>query len=208
MIDEHLEAWDRDYTTRGQLFGGSPGNLPDLPQGSLVLELGCGNGKSLCAMGIKGWDVTAVDYSLQAIRMCEERCSISRTPRFVQSDVCYLPFRDCTFDVTFATHIAGHLLGRERTNLAAEITRVIKPGGNLYFRDFGTGDFRCGKGDCIEDQTFRRGFGSVTHYFAIDEVSELFPGFRQVSVSSDRWTMRIRGREYPRVEIVGVFEKT
>jgi MPBQ/MSBQ methyltransferase len=207
MIDDHLEAWDKDYRTRGRLFGGSPCNLPAIPPGSRVLELGCGNGKTLRAMGIKGWDTTAIDYSLHAILMCRERCS-SFMIHLARADARTLPFRNNTFDASFATHIAGHLLAGERLALAKEITRVTKPGGTLYFRDFGTADFRCGKGALIEDNTFRRGSGSVTHYFTADEIISLFSGFRSHSILPERWSLRVRGRDYQREEIVGEFEKT
>lgn len=206
MNDDHLTAWDNDYRTRGRLFGGSPSSLPDFPAGSRVLELGCGNGKTLSAMAIKGWDIVAVDYSLEAIRICRGRCS-PVTVQLARADARTLPFRNDTFRASFATHIAGHLLAPERVSMAREITRVTRPGGTLYFRDFGTGDFRCGKGALIEDQTFRRGSGSITHYFSDEEVRDLFSGFRRISVSREHWSMRVRGRDYCREEVTGIFEK-
>jgi MPBQ/MSBQ methyltransferase len=207
MIDDHVEAWDKDYRIRGSLFGGSPCSLPNLPPGSRVLELGCGNGKTLRAMAINGWDIAAVDYSLQAILMCRERCS-SFMIHLARADARTLPFRDNAFDTSFATHVAGHLLAGERVALAKEITRVTKPGGTLYFRDFGTADFRCGEGVLVEHQTFRRASGSITHYFSADEIGSLFSGFRSCSILPERWSLRVRGRDYQREEIVGEFEKT
>jgi SAM-dependent methyltransferase len=206
MIDDHLEAWEKDYMTRGCLFGGSPCSLPNLRMGSRVLELGCGNGKTLRAMGVKGWDIAAIDYSLRAILICREQCS-SFMIHLARADARTLPFRNNTFDASFATHIAGHLLAGERVALAKEITRVTKPGGTLYFRDFGTADFRCGKGALVEDQTFRRGSGSITHYFSDEEVGDLFSGFHRISGSHERWPMRVRGRDYHREEVTGIFEK-
>jgi len=207
MIEDHLAAWERDYSARGRLFTGIPSNLPDVPRSSLVLELGCGNGKTLCAIGKKCPDIIASDYSLQALLLCREQCSISPTVRFVRSDARHLPFRDRTFDIVFAVHIAGHLLAMERVMLAEEVARVTKPGGTLYFCDFGTGDFRCGRGDRIEARTFRRGSGTTTHYFSADEIEGLFSGFRKLTVYPDRWSLRIRGRDYEREEIVGEFKK-
>jgi len=207
MIDDHLLAWDRDYAARGHLFAGAPSCLPDLPAGTLALELGCGNGKSLQAMETKGWSIVAVDYSNRALFMCRERCRPVPAVRLVRGDGRNLPLRDDTFDVSFAIHVAGHLLARERVSFAKEITRVTKPGGTLYFRDFGTGDFRCGKGMGIEDHTFLRGPGLVTHYFTPAELKDLFSGLQPVSVSLESWKMRVRGRVYLREEIIGEFKK-
>jgi len=41
------EAWETGYRTRGRVWGGSPGFIPPLPAGGRVLELGCGDGKTL-----------------------------------------------------------------------------------------------------------------------------------------------------------------
>jgi MPBQ/MSBQ methyltransferase len=204
---EHLDAWDKDYLTRGHLWGGSAQVLPDLPVSSHVLELGCGNGKLLNVMIVKGWLVTALDYSRHAICLCRSRHSGSDRVRFLAGDARQLPFRDSSFDAVFISHVTGHLLGPERQPLASETHRVLKPGGQIFFRDFGTGDFRCGKGQQIEENTYQRGYGTVTHYFTLGEVGELFHALVPGSISRQNWHMRVRGEDYQREEIVAVFRK-
>ena len=41
------DAWETGYRTRGRIWGGGPGFIPPLPTGGRVLELGCGDGKTL-----------------------------------------------------------------------------------------------------------------------------------------------------------------
>jgi MPBQ/MSBQ methyltransferase len=41
------DAWETGYRTRGRIWGGSPGRIPPLPASGRVLELGCGDGKTL-----------------------------------------------------------------------------------------------------------------------------------------------------------------
>jgi SAM-dependent methyltransferase len=41
------DAWETGYRTRGRMWGGSPGFIPPLPAVGRVLELGCGDGKTL-----------------------------------------------------------------------------------------------------------------------------------------------------------------
>jgi SAM-dependent methyltransferase len=41
------DAWETGYRTRGRIWGGSPGCIPPLPASGRVLELGCGDGKTL-----------------------------------------------------------------------------------------------------------------------------------------------------------------
>ena len=64
-----MKSWDSDYSTRGRLWGGGVRNLPDLPEGTRVLELGCGDGKTLSAMP-RSWRIAALDISLPALRLC------------------------------------------------------------------------------------------------------------------------------------------
>jgi MPBQ/MSBQ methyltransferase len=204
----HLEAWDSDYRTRGQLWGGNPAPLPVLPEGSRVLELGCGNGKNLPGMIEKGWNIYAMDCSLTALQLCLPVVGNAGRVNLVAGDAVYLPFRDSVIDAVFSLHVAGHLTGLGRTQCAREVLRVLKPGGQIIFRDFGTEDFRCGKGEMIEQGTYRRGTGSFTHYFTEDEVTMLFSAFNCISIGSHQWSMRIKGLEYPRCEITAIFEKS
>ncbi|TRZ67401.1 MAG: class I SAM-dependent methyltransferase, partial [Methanothrix sp.] len=57
----------------------------------------------------------------------------------------------------------------------------------------------------VEERTFRRGRGILTHYFTEEEVIGLFGGLRPVSVGIDVRTTRIRGRDHLRSEVTAVF---
>ncbi len=205
--NRHLEMWDSDYRTRGLLWGGSPSPLPALPDGSGVLELGCGNGKNLPGMIEKGWNITAMDCSITALQLCRPVVRATGRVHFVVGDAAYLPLRDSTIDAVFSLHVAGHLKGPGRFQLAREVFRVLKPGGQIVFRDFGVDDFRCGKGQMTEPGTFHRGTGSFTHYFTGDEVARLFSAFECKFIDEHRWIMRIKGQDYQRCEIKAIFEK-
>jgi len=41
------DAWETGYRTRGRIWGGGPGCIPPLPAAGRVLELGCGDGKTI-----------------------------------------------------------------------------------------------------------------------------------------------------------------
>ena len=70
MLMSDSGPWDEDYARRGILWSGAIRDLPDLPLRSRVLELGCGNGKTLFAMLQRGWDVTAIDFAPKAVLLC------------------------------------------------------------------------------------------------------------------------------------------
>lgn len=200
------EAWERDYLTRGRRFGGSPPVIPSLPPGSVVLEAGCGDGKSLCAMANRSWEVLALDFSPEAVRICT-RSPFFREITGIVADLAALPLCRHSCDAVFLSHIVGHAMEGTRKKIASEATRIIKPGGCLFFRDFSVCDFRSGSGTLVEDGTRLRGDGICTHYFTEQEVRDLFVDLSCRTIGEDIWSMRIRTGRVPRAEIVASFSK-
>ena len=203
-MDSHLKAWDKDYASRGRLWGGGVKDLPALPEGSFLLELGCGDGKTLSALS-GGWSVVGLDISPQALLLSRRaRADAS----LILADAGCLPLRKESFDAVFAFHVAGHLLADGRRALVREAARVLVLGGRLFFRDFCDQDMRAGQGEEVEAGTFRRGSGILTHYFAENEVKELFCDLHIVSIGTHCWKMRVKGEDLVRAEVEAVFLKS
>ncbi len=205
MTDES-GAWEEEYLCKGAVWGGAVHHLPELPEGSCVLELGCGNGKTLSAMIQRNWDVTAIDFSARAVAMSRKNTGTQKGDGCV-ADARNLPFAPGRFDAVFAIHILSHLDKNDRTRAVAEAVRVLKNGGILYFSGFSTEDFRSGKGSIIEEGTVKRGSGICTHYFTEPETKELFGNLMLEKITTERWSMRVRGQDFPRAEIQATFIK-
>jgi ubiquinone/menaquinone biosynthesis C-methylase UbiE len=206
----HSEAscWDKDYGRRGQLWGGAVHNLPSISPGSRVLELGCGNGKTFFALTSRGLEVTAIDFSPHAVLMSHRVALQSGTGEVAIADARELPFFSGTFDAVIAMHIIGHMYEKDRERIVKEASRVLREDGIICFYGFSCEDLRFGKGRLVEPQTFERANGTITHYFTEPEVQELFSGLAPVQVATERWTMRVRGKEHIRAEITGIFKKS
>ncbi|MCK9566770.1 MAG: class I SAM-dependent methyltransferase [Methanothrix sp.] len=203
-MDSHLKAWDKDYASRGRLWGGGVKNLPVLPEGSSVLELGCGDGKTLSALPVD-WKIVALDISQEALLLARR---LRDDVNLVLADAGRLPLREKSFDAIFAFHVTGHLLATDRSALAREAARVLVPGGRLFFRDFCELDMRSGQGEEVEPGTFRRGSGILTHYFSESEVKELFCDLPITSICMHCWNMRVKGEDLVRAEVEAVFIKS
>ncbi|MCX6668330.1 MAG: class I SAM-dependent methyltransferase [Methanothrix sp.] len=201
----HAKAWDKDYRSRGRLWGGGVKDLPELPAGCSVLEMGCGSGKTLAGLAGRARRVIGLDISVQALRLCRP-CG----PKIdlILGDACRLPFPSESFDAVFAFHVTGHLLLAGRHALAREAARVLKLGGRLLFREFGAEDMRAKKGQEVERGTFRRKEGIITHYFTEAEAMVLFGDLEPICVCTHRWRLRVKGRDLMRSEVKAVFLKT
>jgi SAM-dependent methyltransferase len=200
-------AWEEDYTRRGILWSGVTHDLPELSSGSRVLELGCGNGKTLQVMIQRGWHVTAIDLSRKAVSLSRNVLKGSSAAEVMVADARSTPIKSNSFDAVFAIHVTGHMYEPDRQEIAREVTRTLKPGGILFFCDFSTGDFRFGKGHRTETSTFKRGTNIITHYFTRQEVIDLFSKLTLGSITLHQWPMRVRGKDLVRSEIKGVFSK-
>ena len=200
-----MEAWEHNYRQRGALWQGAATGIPSFSPGTRVLEAGCGNGKTLSTLCRDGCDATGIDIAASALRLAQRTVS---SARLVQADVRSLPFCTNTFDAVIAVHIIGALGEQDRRRAAAELRRVLVPGGTLFFREFSVSDFRCGKGSPAEKNSFLRGDGVQTHYFTPSEVSSLFPEENwEGGIQAERWEMRVRGTCYPREVFSGLFRK-
>jgi ubiquinone/menaquinone biosynthesis C-methylase UbiE len=175
---------------------------------SRILELGCGNGRTTVALSEKAGSLIALDFSLQACRLARKNAGAGERTDILAADARAIPIAAGSVDAVVAHHVAGHLLREDRLLLARESVRVLKPGGFFFFCDFSIEDFRCGSGKVVEDRTYRRGNGVITHYFSEDEVRSLSGQLSVMDLTTRRWPLRIFGRDYPRAELIASFIKT
>jgi ubiquinone/menaquinone biosynthesis C-methylase UbiE len=187
---EYLKAWDAEYRQQGRLWTGKQADVPRLQKGTMALELGCGDGKTLSALAKQECDLVGLDISPAALRIT--RAALTRdgkTAQLLQGDVTALPFEEEAFDTVVAYHVLDHVYQEDREAAAEEIARVLRPGGTLFFRGFSREDLRSKKGEQVEEATVLRGNGILYHYFKIDEVKGLFSGLEPQDVHVRKWKM-------------------
>jgi SAM-dependent methyltransferase len=201
-------AWEQDYRTRGRLWGGAPVLLPGILAGTRVLDIGCGHGKTLESLVNYSHDITAIDFSKEAVAMSHRFLVPYDSGDALVADGRRLPFIDDAFGGVIARHVISHLHKEGRMAIASEAARILQPCGRLFFFGFSTDDMRNGTGREVEENTFSRGTGIITHYFTEPEVEALFCGLRKEFINTESWKMRVRGRDLLRAEIVAVFSKT
>lgn len=200
-MDGQRAAWDLEYSKPDPVWKGPPQEGADLPAGLRVLEVGCGNGKTLAALARAGNSVVGVDFSTPALRTCPQGERIE----LVRGNVLRMPMASRSFDVAVLFHVLEHFLEGDRARVVEEVRRVLRPGGHALVRVFSTSDMRYGKGTEVEKDTFVRGTGIRYHYFREEELHELFQGFRTVTLTEVRSNKRYGNEERIRSELVGAF---
>lgn len=129
MLDEAKAFYDREFTgdayTPVESHAGGYAQLErfvfehQLVQGARCLEVGCGRGvfQDLVA------DYTGVDLAASVARYLHKP--------FVQASATALPFPDSSFDAAWTIWVFEHVPDPELA--MAELRRVLKPGGLLFF---------------------------------------------------------------------------
>ena len=202
------KRWDREYSQKGSLWHGPAHPDIEIPKKARVLELGCGNGKTLSGILKANSKVTAIDSSKEAVGLCRKMAEkLGRNDaEILVADVCELPFSDSSFDIVLAFHILEHLLSEDREKAVSEIKRVLVPGGKAFIRVFSVGDMRFGKGKEIEKNTFMRGNQLAYHYFTERELEDLFSDFKKKETRIIARDVHYEKKTFRRERIQAVFE--
>lgn len=211
------DAWNRDYSMRGRRWAGFSSWLPSISECGRILEIGCGDGKTLGTLsGLRtssfvdeetGPMLIGLDFSPAALRLCSHALLGAKNVTLVCADAVHLPFSDSSFDTVLFSHVLGHAVLQARKAMCKEAGRVIRSGGNVIFRVFSVNDFRSGKGEEIEEKTYLRGDGTFTHYFQKSEILTLNPFLSVISLKTPSWDLHIRGKTFLREEIHAIFRK-
>ena len=107
-----------------------------------VLDIGCGvGGPARYIAATTGAKVTGIDLTadfIETARMLSQRCGLDGKVAFEEGDALAMPFKDAAFDAALCLYVAMNIEAKDK--LAAEIARVLKPGGQLVWSQVVLGD--------------------------------------------------------------------
>ena len=127
-------AWaSGDYAVVGttlQIVGENLCEALDLAAGSHVIDIAAGNGNATLAAARRFCTVVSTDYVSTLLDKGRERAAAERLAvDFRVADAEALPFADAEFDV--AISVFGTMFTPEHARAAAEMARVVRPGGKI-----------------------------------------------------------------------------
>jgi ubiquinone/menaquinone biosynthesis C-methylase UbiE len=114
--------------------------IAELKAEDRVLDLGCGTGTLAIAAGQTqpGAEVTGLDGDPEVLARARQKASSAGAHvDFDEGLSTDLPYDDGCFDVVLSTLFFHHLEPAAKRATAAEIARVLRPGGRLLVADWG-----------------------------------------------------------------------
>ena len=179
------EIEDRRYRTHyhlPELFASMDGH------GQKLLEVGCGIGVDSIQLAKRGYQVTAVDLTENALavaRQFAEQRGVSIDFRLGNAEG--LDFPDASFDAVYSFGVLHHTPDIQRS--VAEVHRVLRPGGTayvmLYHRDSLVNLIHWALRLPYESPTDRKDHCPVVYTFSRGGARRLFRGFASVEVHAD-----------------------
>lgn len=98
-----------------------------------VLDLGCGvGGPARYMAAVLGCKVSGIDLTTEYIAAGQElnrRCGLGGRVELVQGNALEMPYEDNSFDHVYCHNVTMNI--EDKAGLAAEIARVLKPGGRF-----------------------------------------------------------------------------
>ncbi|KAH6626073.1 S-adenosyl-L-methionine-dependent methyltransferase [Chaetomium sp. MPI-SDFR-AT-0129] len=153
-----------------------------------VLEIGAGAGNTAFPVLAQNKNpklrLHACDFSKKAVEVM--RSHESYNPEVMQADVWdvageELPpgLEEGSVDVAVMVFIFSALSPLQWQKAVENVYRVLKPSGEVCFRDYGRGDLaqvRFKKGRYLEENFYVRGDGTRVYFFERDELAEIWSG--------------------------------
>jgi ubiquinone/menaquinone biosynthesis C-methylase UbiE len=111
----------------------------ELGDGMRVLEIGCGTGNltTRAKSAHRGIDVTGSDPDPKALARARRKVRGMAGIRFERAYGQELPYGDGEFDRALSSMMLHHLDDDVKAKTAAELHRVLRPGGTLHIVDIG-----------------------------------------------------------------------
>ncbi|WNS73941.1 class I SAM-dependent methyltransferase [Bacillus sp. DTU_2020_1000418_1_SI_GHA_SEK_038] len=127
--DEKSASWNsmsKEMWESGSRKDIAPFFSENVPSGSTVCDLGCGDGFGSLKLAEAGYIVTGIDVSEEMIEKAKEINQNNRS-QFIKGDISSVPFDEDSFDAVMA--INSFEWTEDPLKALIEAQRIVKPGG-------------------------------------------------------------------------------
>jgi len=193
--DAQREHWQATFEANPDMYGTDPSQsgayaveLLNREHVREVLELGAGQGRDTLAFLRAGLQVTALDYAPQALASIHQAAAAAglagRLVTLVHDVRQPLRLPDASVDAVYSHMLFNMALSTAQLlTLAAEVRRVLRPGGLHVYTVRHTGDAHYGVGTDHGDGMFESG-GFIVHFFDRALVDRLAVGYATLDLTA------------------------
>ncbi|HKZ16890.1 MAG TPA: class I SAM-dependent methyltransferase [Geobacteraceae bacterium] len=191
---DQKKHWEQTYSNNPSFFGEEPSEFAAAAVAVFsregvrtVLELGCGHGRDTLLFAREGFEVTALDYSEEALGILAARAGeigvSSHVARRVFDVREALPFPSGSFDACYSHMLlCMELSTPELEFILGEIHRVLRPGGLTLYSVRNTDDKHYRTGIHRSEDMYEIG-GFVVHFFSQEMIRSLSRGYKILEVN-------------------------
>jgi SAM-dependent methyltransferase len=179
----------------------SNGNLSEKMTSPRFLDIGTGAGRHLKVAAELGYEVYGIDLSLVGLQCASQRLSgLNVHHDLAQASMGALPFANSSFDTVLSYGVFYYGTGNEMKKSIGEARRVLTETGRIFVVLRTTRDYRWGKGEQLERNTFRlkiketNEYNTVQHFLTEDDIPTYFAAFSRTTYEKAETTFANHSR--------------
>lgn len=172
--------WNDRFLQEGKIWGDTPSRTAACAADRFVrdrvrsvLVPGSGYGRNAVFFHTKGFEVTGIEMSGEALRLAEED---NPGITYHHGSVLDMPFDDRRYDAVYCYNVLHLLCRKEREIFVEKCLDPLAEGGVMFFAVFSEKESSFGKGRMIEENSFESKPGRIVHYYTELDLVAQFPG--------------------------------
>jgi ubiquinone/menaquinone biosynthesis C-methylase UbiE len=159
------------------------------------LDIGTGTGRHMKLASELGLTSYGVDISLSGLKHTSARLLNAGIPPFLAAaSMREIPFADQSFNLMISYGVFYYGMRCDMDQAIREVYRLLVPGGKAFIVLRTTNDYRFGKGEKLELNTFRLNIpdtnelNTVQHFLTAEDIPVRFSGYTAVSFEKTETT--------------------
>ncbi|MBI3033012.1 class I SAM-dependent methyltransferase [Candidatus Woesearchaeota archaeon] len=181
ILQKWEEKWKIPEKKSVNIFAKRCNKLIKVKNCKTLIDIGCGLGQDALYFSRQGLDVTAVDFSEQAIKKLKEKANKKHNITFLCQDIKKLSFPENSFDCIYA-HLSLHYFDdATTTKVFNNLYKLLKKEGILFIKCKSTDDVLYGKGEELDQDMFNYN-GKIRHFFSKDYMKEKLKKFKNIQI--------------------------
>jgi SAM-dependent methyltransferase len=176
------EFWETSFRDKQEMWGWEPADSSIEASDFFrkngltnILIPGFGYGRNAKVFTNNGCRVTGIEISETAIDLAKKE--FGESLKIYHGSVSAMPFDQQLYDGVFSYSLIHLLNAEERKKLIADCYNQLKPNGYMIFVTISKMDFRYGKGNEIDKDTFEVWPGLTLFFYDLDSITSDFGNY-------------------------------